>query len=160
MGAWSIPYAHDGADSRVKATGITPRPGLSVDVGNPHTVVALATQDELAAIDLTHAPRVEPEPPHGSNVEFVVPLGEAVVDGERRGVVRMRVHERGSGETRSCGTGAVAVALAVRAWGGESSPWVWEVQVPGGVVVARISPDDATLEGPAVLVTSGEVRLP
>jgi diaminopimelate epimerase len=160
MGAWAVPYAHDGADSRVRVAGITPRPGLSVDVGNPHTVVALATQDELSALDLSHAPRVEPEPPHGSNVEFVVPLGETTVEGERRGVVRMRVHERGSGETRSCGTGAVAAALAVRAWGGESSPTVWEVQVPGGVVVVRVYPDSAVLEGPAVLVAAGEVTIP
>jgi diaminopimelate epimerase len=160
MGPWAIPYAHDGADSRVKVAGITPRPGLSVDVGNPHTVVALGTLDELAALDLSHSPRVEPEPEHGSNVEFVVPLGETTVDGERRGVVRMRVHERGSGETRSCGTGAVAVALAVRAWGGDAAPWVWEVQVPGGAVVVRVSPDDAILEGPAALVARGEVSLP
>lgn len=160
MGAWAIPYAHDGADSRVRAPGITPRPGLSVDVGNPHTVVALGSQDELTALDLSKPPRVEPEPPNGSNVEFVVPLGEVTVDGERRGVVRMRVHERGSGETRSCGTGAVAVALAVRAWGGDGAPWVWEVQVPGGVVVVRVSPETAVLEGPAALVASGEVTLP
>jgi diaminopimelate epimerase len=160
MGAWQVPYAHDGADARVKAVGISPRPGLSVNVSNPHTVVALATQAELTALDLTQAPRVEPEPPHGTNVEFVVPLGEVTVDGERRGVVRMRVHERGSGETRSCGTGAVAAALAVRAWGGEAAPWVWDVQIPGGVVVVRVAPDTAVLEGPAVLVATGEVTLP
>jgi diaminopimelate epimerase len=52
---------------------------LSVDVGNPHTVVALGTQDELSVLDLTSPPRVEPEPPQGSNVEFVVPLGEVSV---------------------------------------------------------------------------------
>lgn len=160
MGAWSIPFADDGADSRVKAAGLSARPGLSVDVGNPHTVVALPSLDDLAALDLSRPPVVEPEPPQGSNVEFAVPLGDTTADGERRGVVRMRVHERGSGETRSCGTGAVAVALAMRAWGGESAPTVWEVQVPGGAVVVRISPDAAVLEGPAVLVAAGGVSIP
>lgn len=160
MGAWSIPAASDGSDARVHVRGMAPRPALSVDVGNPHTVVALAAQEELAALDLTQAPRVEPEPPNGSNVEFVVPLGESYAAGERRGVVRMRVHERGSGETRSCGTGAVAAALAVRAWAGDSAPTVWDVQVPGGVVTVRIFADTAVLEGPAVLVADGDVTLP
>lgn len=160
MGAWSIAHAADGADVRVRAAGMNPRPGLSVETGNPHTVVALPSLADLEALDLTRAPRVEPEPPEGSNVEFAVPLGESTVDGERRGVVRMRVHERGSGETRSCGTGAVATALAMRAWGGESAPMVWEVQVPGGKVVVRIAPDHAVLEGPAVLVAAGGVSVP
>lgn len=160
MGRWNIPAAADGSDARVHVRGMAPRPALSVDVGNPHTVVALAAQDELTALDLAQPPRVEPEPPYGSNVEFVVPLGESYAAGERRGVVRMRVHERGSGETRSCGTGAVAAALAVRSWAGESAPTVWDVQVPGGVVTVRIFPDSAVLEGPAVLVADGEMPLP
>ncbi|MEK8224962.1 hypothetical protein NKG05_00540 [Oerskovia sp. M15] len=62
-------------------------------------------------------------PPHGTNVELVVPLGEEVsVDGSVVGRVRMRVHERGVGETESCGTGACAAALAVRAWAARSRP--------------------------------------
>lgn len=159
MGPWRIPEKDDAADCIVAVRGSVPRPGLSVDVGNPHTVVALASQDELVALDLSTPPRVDPPPPEGSNVEFVVPLGESTASGERRGVVRMRVHERGSGETRSCGTGAVAAALAVRSWAGNTSLDVWDVQVPGGVVTVRIYPDHAVLEGPAVLVAHGYVEV-
>ena len=154
MGAWAIPAAEAGSDAEVAAGGLEgSRPGLSVDVGNPHTVVALAALDELAALDLTVVPTVRPTPPHGSNVEFVVPL-ETAAD---RGRVRMRVHERGSGETRSCGTGACAVALAVRAWAGPGAPDVWDVEVPGGEVTVRIVGGETILEGPAVLVADGVI---
>jgi ABC-type Fe3+-hydroxamate transport system substrate-binding protein len=84
------------------------RPGLPIGVGNPHVVVALADEAELDALDLGEAPVVTPTPPEGANVEFVVPAEPLVVDGV--GHIRMRVHERGSGETLSCGTGAAAAA--------------------------------------------------
>ncbi|WP_084129950.1 diaminopimelate epimerase [Demequina sp. NBRC 110055] len=158
MGGYAL--GEGGFDSTVEARGLTPaRPGLSVDVGNPHHVVALASSAELDELDLTVAPVVSPAPPAGSNVEFVVALGEAEVAGERRGRARMRVHERGSGETRSCGTGACAVALAVRSWAGPGAPDVWDIDVPGGTVTVRIFADHTVLEGPAVLVAAGAVTL-
>ncbi len=92
------------------------RPGLGINVGNPHVVVALASEEELASADLTYIPILDPEPADGANIEFVVPLEPLVKDGVGR--IRMRVHERGSGETLSCGTGAVAAALATRYWAG------------------------------------------
>ncbi|WP_062301354.1 diaminopimelate epimerase [Demequina subtropica] len=157
MGAYRVGDATDGFDSEVAARGLDPvRPALSVDMGNPHHVVALGEVDELEALDLTVAPEVRPVPPHGTNVEFAVALGHA---GER-GRVRMRVHERGSGETMSCGTGACAVALAMRTWAGAGAPDVWDVEVPGGEVTVRIEGGTTTLEGPAVLVASGTVALP
>ncbi len=159
MGGYAV--GEGSFDATVEARGLTPaRPGLSVDLGNPHHVVALGSLDELAAVDLSVAPIVSPTPPAGSNVEFVVPLGEAEVDGELRGRARMRVHERGSGETRSCGTGACAVALALREWAGPGAPDVWDIDVPGGQVTVRIAPDHTVLEGPAVLVAEGTVTLP
>ncbi|WP_062294338.1 diaminopimelate epimerase [Demequina phytophila] len=161
MGEYRIGDAPDGFDSEVAARGLDPvRPALSVDMGNPHHVVALADTAELEALDLTVAPQVHPVPPHGTNVEFAVALGHAEVDGVNRGRVRMRVHERGSGETRSCGTGACAVALAMRAWGGPGAPDVWDVEVPGGVVTVRIVGRETVLEGPAVLVATGTVTVP
>lgn len=164
MGRWHLPggaaAATAGADAEVTVAGLAvPRPALSVDVGNPHTVLALADEVELAAADLTRGPDVRPVPPQGTNVELVVPLGESVdAEGTAVGRIRMRVHERGVGETRSCGTGACAAALAVRTWAGPQSPTVWLVDVPGGTVRVTILPGDRVeLAGPAVLVAELDV---
>lgn len=166
MGPWRLPGGPDavsaGFDAQVVVAGLgVPRPALSVDVGNPHTVLALAGEADLDAADLTRAPAVEPVPPHGTNVELVVPLGEdRAADGTVLGRVRMRVHERGVGETRSCGTGACAAALAVRAWAGPGAPDVWLVDVPGGTVrVALLADGHVELAGPAVLVADLDVDL-
>jgi diaminopimelate epimerase len=135
-------------------------PGLGVDVGNPHVVVALPDADALAAADLSQAPLLDPVPPAGANVELIVPL--ATPDDEV-GHLLMRVHERGSGETRSCGTGAVAAVLAARVWGGELAPDEWLVDVPGGRLRVRVeaaavrSGAHVELAGPAVLVADALV---
>jgi diaminopimelate epimerase len=137
------------------------RPGLPVGVGNPHVVVALADDEELDDIDLSDAPVVTPPPPDGANVEFVVLAEPLVVDGVGR--IRMRVHERGSGETLSCGTGAAAAALAIRHWAGAHAPDRWSVEIPGGVVAVRVFPtadgDHVALSGPAELVYSGDLTI-
>lgn len=166
MGPWFLPGGRkaldEGFDAAVAITGWeVPRPALSVDLGNPHTVLALPHEDELDAADLTDVPTVSPLPPHGTNVELVVPLGEEVsVDGTVVGRLRMRVHERGVGETESCGTGACAAALAVRAWGGPQSPDVWLVDVPGGTVrVTALEGGRVELAGPAEIVFGGEIDL-
>jgi diaminopimelate epimerase len=68
----------------------------------------------------------------------------------------MRVHERGSGETESCGTGVVAVAAAVAALDGLDRPVELDVHVPGGDLVVRLRADGgADLVGPSVLVAQG-----
>lgn len=146
----------------VRARGIdVARPGLGIDVGNPHVVVALASEDELSSLDLTVQPIMEPLPEHGANVEFVVPLEPLVRDGI--GHVRMRVFERGVGETLSCGTGVAATALAVREWAGEGAPSHWRVDVPGGRLAVRMFPaedgEHVALSGPATLVYTGTVTL-
>nr|WP_235502330.1 diaminopimelate epimerase [Angustibacter sp. Root456] len=160
LGAWRI-VGGDGAlggggDAQVLAGGLGGAvAGLSLDLGNPHTVVVLPGGAELRALDLHRAPVVEPLPPNGTNVEFVVV--------ERAGHVAMRVHERGVGETRSCGTGAAAAALAARAWtavagGGEVDEW--RVDVPGGTLRVRVLPSGTVeLAGPAELVADGTVEL-
>ncbi|WP_430646262.1 diaminopimelate epimerase [Agromyces sp. GXS1127] len=159
LGLWRL----DGGEPLVRAKNLgVARPGLGIDVGNPHVVVALADDDELDGLDLAYLPILEPEPQAGANVEFVVPAEPLVENG--RGRIRMRVHERGSGETLSCGTGAVASALAVRHWAGEGAPDVWVVQVPGGVLGVRMErrPDGehVLLTGPGELVFDGVLSLP
>jgi diaminopimelate epimerase len=158
MGRWKL----DGGEPLVRAKGLAvARPGLGINVGNPHVVVALASYDELESADLTYIPQLEPEAADGANVEFVVPADPLVKDGV--GQIRMRVHERGSGETLSCGTGAVAAALAVRYWAGAGAPHQWRVEVPGGVVGVRMFPaedgEHVALSGPAALVYDGALEL-
>jgi len=159
MGTWFLPGGDAavaaGGDVEVSVGGLAvARPALRVDVGNPHAVLAVSSPDELAAADLTHAPGVTPAGADGQNVELVLPLGERIApDGTAVGALRMRVHERGAGETASCGTGACAAALAVRAWLGDGAPDAWSVEVPGGLLRVTALPDGhVELAGPAVLV--------
>jgi diaminopimelate epimerase len=85
------------------------RDGLRISVGNPH--LACLVDDALDKYDLAAPPALDPAQfPDGGNVELVRLTGPAAV--------AMRVHERGSGETRSCGTGAVAAAVAAAAVAG------------------------------------------
>ena len=158
LGRWRL----SGDDPLAKARGIdVARPGLGIDVGNPHVVVALASEEELAALELEYIPELEPQLPAGANVEFVVPGEPLVRDGV--GHVKMRVFERGVGETLSCGTGVAAAALAVRYWAGERAPHNWSVDVPGGTLGVRMFPaedgEHVALSGPAQLVYSGVVDL-
>jgi diaminopimelate epimerase len=123
-------------------------PAVAVELPNPHVVVPVASRAELDALDLGRPPRVEPARPEGQNIEFVVR------EGPRR--LRMRVHERGVGETRSCGTGICAAVAA--AAGARPNGSAWTVDVPGGTCQVTWQPDEAMyLRGPAVLV--GEVEL-
>lgn len=125
--------------------------GIPADVGNPHVVSVVADEAELDSLELATAPQVPPGRfPHGVNAEFVAEL--------RPGHVRMRVHERGSGETEACGTGVVAVAVAV----GGAVPGGGPVRVttPGGDLEVHLMPDgEAVLTGPAVLVARGVLDL-
>jgi diaminopimelate epimerase len=158
MGTWWT--ADDEPLVNAKALKVA-RPGLSVNVGNPHVVVALSDDAELDALELGYVPVIEPAPENGANVEFIVPANPLVKDGV--GHIRMRVHERGVGETLSCGTGTVAAALAIRHWAGDRAPDEWRVEVPGGEVLVRMfeteDGEHTSLSGPAELVFDGEVTL-
>jgi diaminopimelate epimerase len=158
LGSWRV----EPDDVLVRARGLgVPRPGLGIDVGNPHIVVALSNEDELDALELTARPQLHPEPTRGANIEFVVPSDPLVREGV--GGMRMRVFERGVGETLSCGTGVAAAALAVRHWAGPAAPDRWTVDVAGGTLgvrMHRVRGDlHVFLSGPASLVYSGEVAL-
>ncbi len=157
LGNWRIvdaDRAHEkGFDAMVKVRGHDPMPGLSLDLGNPHVVVALPDSADLASLDLTEVPEVNPAPHHGTNVEFVRPIGP--------GHIAMRVYERGVGETRSCGTGAAAAALATRWWAAaDTASDMWRVDVLGGTLQVRALADQQVeLSGPAVLVADGVTTL-
>lgn len=127
-------------------------PATTVDVGNPHAVVMLDHPASLAALDLGVAPSFDAAVyPNGVNVEFVVVRGADDL--------LMRVHERGVGETMSCGTGVVASAAAHLASTGRSSGVV-SVTVPGGELQVEVDPEQAYLQGAAVIVAHGSVALP
>jgi diaminopimelate epimerase len=158
LGRWAL----DGGEPLVRAKELkVARPGLGINVGNPHVVVALADEDELESADLHYIPLIEPEPIEGANVEFVVPNDPLVKDGVAR--ISMRVHERGSGETLSCGTGVAAAALATRHWAGAGAPNSWRVDVPGGTLGVRMfatqDGEHVGLSGPAELVYTGTLEL-
>ena len=137
-------------ESEVGVDGRTWR-ATHVDIGNPHAVAFVD--------DLDHAGRLLDPPAHdtavypdGVNVEFVVRRGERHV--------AMRVHERGSGETRSCGTGAGAVAVATAVADGAERPATYRVDVPGGTLsVTWTEQDRVLLTGPAVIVATGRTAL-
>ena len=130
-------------------------PAAHVDMGNPHAVAFVDSLDD--------AGRLFDEPsydaatyPHGVNIEFVVRRGERHV--------AFRVHERGSGETRSCGTGACAVVVAAAVADGVAQPpaadVTYRVDVPGGTLaVTWTATDRALLTGPAVIVARGTTTL-
>ena len=133
------------------------RDGLRISVGNPH--LACLVDDALDKYDLTAPPALDrADFPDGGNVELVRLAGP--------GAVTMRVHERGSGETRSCGTGAVAAAAAAAAahpaegpprGGAPGERQAWQVHVPGGELTVTLGAGSTWLTGPAVIVAEGEL---
>jgi diaminopimelate epimerase len=157
LGRWKLTN-----EFTVEAKGIeVARPGQGIEIGNPHVVVALSSDAELKQLKLFEAPIVEPAPVNGANVEFVVPNEPMIKDGV--GYFSFRVHERGVGETLSCGTGIAAAALATRFWAGASAPNQWQVQALGGVVAVRMfateDGEHVSISGPAELTFDGEIDL-
>lgn len=123
------------------------RPVAHLSLGNPHSVVGV---DEVAVVDLAH---LGSQVPH-VNLEIVEP-------GPETNAITMRVHERGAGITKACGTGACAAAYAARSWGlvARSSGDV-VVHMDGGSATVSFSddsPERAVLTGPATYVATIEV---
>jgi diaminopimelate epimerase len=131
--------------------GGRPFAGLAIDVGNPHLacVDADLTGDELAALDVAAPVSFDrTQFPEGVNIE--------VLTAPHGGVVSMRVHERGVGETRSCGTGTVAAAVAALAFDGAATGAL-RVRIPGGEVTVTVTEASSYLRGPSVLVAQGDL---
>jgi diaminopimelate epimerase len=120
--------------------------GLAVSMGNPH--LACLTDVDLDSLDLSAAPTFDTALfPEGVNVEVIEVL-------EPGAHIRLRVFERGVGETRSCGTGACAAAYAALVAGGRTEGTV-VVDVPGGRLSVQVDAGTTVLTGPAVLVSAG-----
>jgi diaminopimelate epimerase len=120
--------------------------GQAISMGNPH--LACLTDVDIDSLDLTRPPEFDAGLfPEGVNVEVVNVLEPAAH-------IRLRVFERGVGETRSCGTGACAAAYAALVAGGASEGAVL-VDVPGGRLSVEVGAGTTVLTGPAVLVAAG-----
>jgi diaminopimelate epimerase len=138
-----------------------PFDGLAVSLGNPH--LACVVRDPLDDFDVSQPPVLDAEQfPDGANFELVRFIGAAHIE--------MRVHERGSGPTRSCGTGAVAAAVAAAVTAAVAAvtvpatvrdapppPGRWTVDLPGGRLQVTLAPRTSFLSGPAVIVAEGEL---
>ncbi|OMC50768.1 diaminopimelate epimerase [Mycobacterium sp. IS-2888] len=140
-----------GGDAFAAVVGGKRFTGLAVDVGNPHLacVDPRLSPGELAALDVAAPVQFDrAQFPDGVNIEILTPAAG--------GVTHMRVHERGVGETRSCGTGTVAAAVAALADAGADTGTL-TVRVPGGDVTVTITDATSYLRGPSVLVARGEI---
>ncbi|WP_240467879.1 diaminopimelate epimerase [Streptomyces albus] len=155
MGAAELHTSARGADEiTVSAAGHT-WPVRKVGMGNPHAVAFVT--DLADPGPLLEAPVVRPAAayPEGVNVEFVVSRGPRHV--------ALRVHERGAGETRSCGTGACAVMVAAARRDGhdprqDGAPVTYTVEVPGGQLeITERTDGEIEMTGPAVIVAEGRI---
>lgn len=123
--------------------------GLAVDVGNPHLACVGIGEPELAALDVGAPVSFDSTLfPEGVNVEVLTAPAD--------GAVAMRVHERGVGETRSCGTGTVAATVAALAYEGAATGTL-RVRIPGGEVTVTVTETTSYLRGPSILLARGEL---
>jgi diaminopimelate epimerase len=110
-----------------------------VSMGNPHAVLPVASVDALGEL---HPDRLD------LNVEYVEDVTATHI--------RMRVHERGVGETRSCGTGACAAVVATSLRTGAARGTAYDVDVPGGRLQVTWGGDGRVrMTGRAVFVAEG-----
>lgn len=136
--------------SRITIAEGTSFPASGMYFPNPHAVVFVDDLDDAG--DLLEIPEWHPQEryPNGVNVEFVSVVGPHQL--------QVRIHERGVGETLSCGTGICAAVTVARDAEGETAPATWQVEIAGGTVFVDIDGDGATtLRGPAQLVAVIEI---
>jgi diaminopimelate epimerase len=123
----------------------------AVSMGNPHAVIAVESVDSAPVATLGPALQRHPSFPQSVNVGFV----------ERRDEtrVRLRVYERGVGETLACGTGAAAAVAVGRRWG-ELAETV-AVELPGGTLEVTWPGPGSPLwqTGPTTAVYEGYIEL-
>ena len=165
MGPWSVDTEHQYTLTLQGNEGQAQ--GSYADLGNPHIVVVAQNRTknvelsrraqssslgDIAHLDLTHAPVVTPALQSGQNVEFLEVL--SLDQARNEGSAAMRVHERGVGETLSCGTGLCASAVTLRSLTGINH---WTIRVPGGVLRIDVETDRVLLTGAAQIVGTIEL---
>ncbi|MEK1908044.1 MAG: diaminopimelate epimerase [Pseudomonas sp.] len=123
----------------------------AISMGNPHAVLRVADVDSAPVHSLGAKLEHHPRFPQRVNVGFL-----QVVDRQH---ARLRVWERGAGETQACGTGACAAAVAAIGQGWMDSPL--QLELPGGkLCIEWAGPGQPVMmTGPAVRVYEGQVRL-
>lgn len=122
--------------------------GISLSIGNPHFVVFVDNVDEIPLNRLGSAISTHPCFAMGSNVEFA--------QFKKPDTIKVRVWERGVGETMACGSGACAVGVASILLGNRSSKI--NLELPGGVLcIEWEGKGDVFMEGPVEEVFVGEI---
>jgi diaminopimelate epimerase len=149
-----IPVTWDGADAlRARLMlGATEVEVACLSMGNPHAVMFVEDPHEAPVTTVGPALEHHAAFPNGANVEFV-----RVLSPQR---IRMRVWERGSGETLACGTGACAAAVATRLLADAAEQIM--VELPGGEVEVEWrggleNEEPVYLTGAAMKVFEGDI---
>jgi diaminopimelate epimerase len=121
----SLPFVTDAGSVRYRSIAAgQPIEFGAVSIGNPHVTLRVEAVETAPVEQVGRALQNAPEFPRAVNVGFMQVLNA--------GMIRLRVYERGAGETQACGTGACAAAVIGRSLG-----WLQdqvEVRVPGGVL--------------------------
>ncbi|MCF7530007.1 diaminopimelate epimerase [Neisseria lisongii] len=122
-----------------------------VNMGNPHTVLVV---EDTAAADVERlGAEIEP------HSQFPAKVNVGFMQVVNRRAIRLRVYERGVGETQACGTGACAAVVAGVRLGLLDAGEAVEVSLPGGVLSIAWQPQaDVLMTGPAETVFEGELR--
>ena len=123
----------------------------AISVGNPHAVLLVDTVASAPVTELGPLIECHPRFPERVNVGFM-----EIVDAD---TIRLRVYERGAGETRACGSGACAAVVAGRLWGRLSAEV--KVLLNGGELVVswRGEGQPVLMTGPATTVYQGRIEL-
>jgi diaminopimelate epimerase len=158
-----VPLATDTELVETEVEGLTV---TAVTTGVPHAVAVVDDVDAVSLEAVAPAVRHADVFPEGANVTLAAPVEGAASSGGPpsgdRAAVRQRTYERGvEGETRACGTGAVAVVAVARRLGLVDTPGPHRVSPPGGDLLV-IVPDDgpATLTGPVVREFAADLEVP
>ena len=152
QGSWgNWPLAHV-ESTQVAPVFVAPLLIAPVSMGNPHAVLLVDNVDTAPVATLGPAVQASPRFPQGVNVGFLQVVG--------RGHIRLRVFERGVGETLACGTGACAAVVAGIRLGLLDAQV--QVQTRGGLLGIAWAGDTAPvlMTGPATTVFQAEIEIP